>query len=351
MTLIMEDDYGLLSPHIQPEARYSLTLPHFLTLILMLEVIMIFLIPTWMSNPIAWVMVGLSLPVLAWLLFHRVVIRLVFTTPESVAKKLVDPRWSPFRYVGWGGDVKTAYLLESEGVKEDLVVVLHGRGSSLYNVESRALHIAELGTNVIGLNLRGHGGCDRRKDWTLLKVADDIEAMLESFEHEFGENLPERIWFYGHSVGGFLSIWLGANPTGWWKNRLAGLILESPATSFPLAVESLLPPYLRTFKPWVRQILRREHERIHPDISIRYATAQVPHFGMPTVPVLVLQAMRDDRLGREHYNLLTSHLGDDASIHLLSSQPHTSGVDSEERKQILEKWLKPRLGGVMEGLI
>jgi hypothetical protein len=72
---------------------------------------------------------------------------------------------------------------------------------------------------------------------------------------------------------------------------------------------------------------------------------------MPTVPVLVLQAMRDDRLGREHYNLLTSHLGDDASIHLLSSQPHTSGVDSEERKQILEKWLKPRLGDVMEGLI
>jgi hypothetical protein len=36
---------------------------------------------------------------------------------------------------------------------------------------------------------------------------------------------------------------------------------------------------------------------------------------------------------------------------MMVSQPHTSGVDSEERKSILEEWLKPRLGGAMEGLV
>tara|TARA_B110000263_G_scaffold239327_1_gene241445 strand:+ start:435 stop:545 length:111 start_codon:yes stop_codon:yes gene_type:complete len=36
---------------------------------------------------------------------------------------------------------------------------------------------------------------------------------------------------------------------------------------------------------------------------------------------------------------------------MMVSQPHTSGVDSEERRAILEEWLKPRLGGVMEGLV
>lgn len=351
MTLIREDQYGLVTPHVQSEARYTPTLPDLLTFILSSEVLAILLIPSWASNPIAWVIAGLSLPVFVWLLFRRIVIHLVFTTPEPVLGKLVDPRWDPFRYVGWGGDVKTAHLLEVDGGEDDLVVILHGRGSSLLNVESRALHLAELGANVVGLNLRGHGDCDRRKDWTLLKVAEDIEAMLESLEHELGSNLPKRVWFYGHSVGGFICIWLGANPKGWWEGRLAGVMLESPATSFPLAVESLLPPQLRAFKPWVRQILRREHERIHSDLSIRYATAQVPHFGIPRVPILLMQARRDNRLGRQHYNLLTSHLGDSASVHMMVSQPHTSGVDSEERRAILEEWLKPRLGGVMEGLV
>jgi len=349
VTLIREDKYGLVTNHFQPEVRYTPALPDLLTFILFSEGLALFLIPSWASNPIAWVMAGLSLPVFVWLVFRRLVIRFVLTTPDPVSGKLVDPRWAPFRYVGWGGDVKTAHLLEVDGGEEDLVVILHGRGSSLRNVESRATHIAELGANVVGLNLRGHGECDRRKDWTLLKVAEDIEAMLESLENKLGPNLPKRVWFYGHSVGGFICIWLGANPKGWWEGRLAGVMLESPATSFPLAVESILPPQLHMFKPWVRQILRREHERIHPNISIRYATAQVPHFGIPRVPILLMQARRDNRLGIQHYNLIKSHLDDSASVHLLVSQPHTSAVDSEERKSILEAWLKPQLGGAMEG--
>jgi hypothetical protein len=72
---------------------------------------------------------------------------------------------------------------------------------------------------------------------------------------------------------------------------------------------------------------------------------------MPTVPILLMQARRDNRLGIQHYNLITSHLDDSASVHMMVSQPHTSGVDSEERKSILEGWLKPRLGGAMEGLV
>jgi len=351
VTLLREDDYGFLPPHIQPEVRHAVTFPQVLTALLVVEALALIIIPDWWSQPAAWLLFGLSMPPLGWLIFRHLVIKIVFTTPEPVSGRPTDPRWAPFRFTGWGGDVKTAHLLEGDNSGSDLVVVLHGRGSSLRRIETRAQHISELGATVVGLNLRGHGECDRRTDWTLLKVVEDIEAMMESLEHELGGNLPERVWFYGHSVGGFLSLWFGANPTGWWQERLSGIMLESPATSFPLAVESLLPPHLRAFMPWVRQILRREYERIHPNNSIRYATAQVPHFGMPTVPTLLLQATRDDRLGREHFNLLTSHLDGDASVHLLASQPHTSEVDSEERKNVLEEWLAPRLGNAMEGLV
>lgn len=350
MTLIREDDYGFLPPHVQPEVRHAITFPQVLTSLLFLEALFLILIPGWWSQPTAWLLLGLSIPPLGWLIFRHLVIKIVFTTPDPVPGKPTDPSWAPFRFSGWGGDVKTAHLLEADN-SSDLVIFLHGRGSSLKNIESRALHISRLGATVVGLNLRGHGECDRRTDWTLLKVTEDIEAMLETLESELEGKLPERVWFYGHSVGGFLALWFGANPKGWWKDRLSGIMLESPATSFPLAVESLLPLHLKLFMPWVRQILRREYFRIHPNNSIRYATAQVPHFGMPTVPVLLLQATRDDRLGRQHFNLLSSHLDDDASVHLLSSQPHTSGIDSEERKKVLEEWLIPRLGSAMEGLV
>ena len=349
LAVLNEDASGILVEHVQPELRGLLTLPRMLTLTLLFEMLLWIAYPGWAGSPIALLLAGLSLPVAGWLLVHRMVMTTVFTTPKESIEPLRDPRWSPFRYSGWGGDVLTAHLLEAEEGVDDLAINIHGFGSSLARAESRATHLADMGISVVGMNLRGHGGCDRRTDWTILKVIEDLEALMETIPHQLSGRLPKRVWLYGHSLGGFLGLWLAAEPKGWWKQRFAGLILESPATSFPLAVESLIPTNARILMPWVRHVLRREYFRIHPDLSVRYATAQVPYFGMPTAPILVLQASRDDRLGRAHFNLLSRNLKETDTVHILDSQPHTSGVDSEERRVRLREWLAPRIGSNVVG--
>jgi pimeloyl-ACP methyl ester carboxylesterase len=200
-----------------------------------------------------------------------------------------------------------------------------------------------MGIDIVGMSMRGHGKCELRYDWTLLKVIADIEALLDAVVTRY-ENPPKQVWIYGHSAGGFIGLRLASHPSGWWAENLKGIILESPATSFPLIIESITPPFLRPIRSWIRQILRREFERIHPDLGIRYANSAVPHFGMPEVPMLVLQANTDSRLGLKHYELLMKHVDPELStVHLLKELEHTSTKDNITRRTNLEKWLEPQL--------
>ena len=90
--------------------------------------------------------------------------------------------------------------------------------------------------------------------------------------------------------------------------------------------------------PWVRHVLRREYQRIHPDLNIGYANSQIPFWGIPKVPILVMQAKNDETLGNEHFDLLKEHFEEIAQIEVLEDMPHTSRVDVKERRVVLEKW-------------
>ena len=151
-------------------------------------------------------------------------------------------------------------------------------------------------------------------------------------------------------MGGFLALRLGAHPSGWWKSRLAGVIVESPVTSYPLVIERTMPRILRLTMPWVRWILRREHERIHPDLPVRYATAAIPHMGLPSVPVLALQASEDRTLGLVHFDQLSEALTKHhtlCELHVIEGHHHTTEKDTETRKQLIEEWLQSDRKGVL----
>lgn len=304
-------------------------------------------------EPLAWVLLGISAPIAVWLLIRRVVVLVFMRTPPPWGGNLKDPRWAPFRFAGWGDDTLTAHLLTTDNVSKDLVLYVHGYGSSLGRAEERCLHLNSLGLNVVGMNLRGHGGCRHRDDWTLLKVMADLEALLKALPEHL-ETLPDRVWIYGHSVGGFLAIRLGGMPSGWWANRLSGVILESPATSYPMVIERTVHPRLHFTMPWVRWILRREHERLHPDLPVRYATAQVPHFGLPKVPMLILQAAIDKTLGLRHHALLVQHLDTNTTpfeSHIIEGHLHTATKDSDARRKLLEDWLSPQIDSGSRGVL
>jgi pimeloyl-ACP methyl ester carboxylesterase len=195
-----------------------------------------------------------------------------------------------------------------------------------------------MGLNVLSLDQRGFGEQKGKYEWTILKVVADIELLLEQTPKMIGFK-PEKFWIYGHSMGGFLTIRLSSFSSDWWGDSLKGVILESPATSFPLVIEQKLPGRAVMANPWVRHILRREYQRIHPDLNVGYSNAQIPFWGVPKVPILVIQAEQDETLGIEHFNLLKEHFSDIAEIHIVPDMPHTSRVDVLKRRQILENWI------------
>ncbi len=319
------------------------TIPTVLSIIGSIELLVFLLFPELRNNIFFMAFVGLSIPFAAWLFVYWKIYLSVFTTPFSEKAVVEDPRWQRVSFQGWGDEEMDAYILPSESSSKDLVLYLHGYTSSLSRGESRCLHLHSLGMNIIGLDQRGFGNQHGRMDWTLLKVVADAEALLESAPEHF-EFTPERLWIYGHSMGGFITIRLASRASGWWEHKLQGIILESPVTSFPKLMDEKLPGRMVMARPWVRHVLRREHERIHPDLSIRYANTELPYMGIPTSRTLVLQSEKDDTLGRAHYDLLLKYFNSESGInsenHLISGMPHTSTFDHPDRRMILENWLE-----------
>jgi pimeloyl-ACP methyl ester carboxylesterase len=319
------------------------TIPTVLSIIGTIELLVFFLFPELRTNQFFIGFVGLSIPFAGWLFVYWKIYLSVFTTPFRERADITDSRWQKVSFLGWGDEEMDAYILPSETPSKELVLYLHGYPSSLGRGESRCLHLHAMGLNVIGLDQRGFGTQNGRMDWTLLKVVADAEALLETAPQYFGFT-PERLWIYGHSMGGFITIRLASHTSGWWEHKLQGIILESPVTSFPKIINDKLPGRMVMARPWVRHVLRREHERIHPDLSIRYANTELPYMGIPETQILVMQSEEDDTLGRDHFDLLLKYLspelGVDSEIHIISGMPHTSTFDHPERREILESWLE-----------
>jgi len=75
-------------------------------------------------------------------------------------------------------------------------------------------------------------------------------------------------------------------------------------------------------------------------LNVGYANAQIPYWGVPKVPMLVMQSGNDETLGNDHFNLLKEHFQKNSDINVLDNMPHTAKVDTKERRELLERWLK-----------
>jgi hypothetical protein len=91
--------------------------------------------------------------------------------------------------------------------------------------------------------------------------------------------------------------------------------------------------------PLLKKWAMKGFAKIHPEIvGLEWKDIDIPSWGLPNVPILLLQSANDRRLGRYHYDLL---MDQDVEIHphLLESLTHSKNRVNEERDDLIRKWI------------
>jgi alpha-beta hydrolase superfamily lysophospholipase len=159
------------------------------------------------------------------------------------------------------------------------------------------------------------------------------------------QSIISSIHLYGHSLGGFVSLGLqNSRNQGWWKDKIGTVILESPMTALAPIIEQragLFSPLLPLMKRWLMQ----GFVRIHPEFEgCQWTDIDVPGWGMPSCPVLIMQAKNDAQLGQTHYDSLMSCIGEiEHEAHIIPTLSHTQNQVNKERDELISNWIDKRI--------
>ena len=91
--------------------------------------------------------------------------------------------------------------------------------------------------------------------------------------------------------------------------------------------------------PLLKRWAVKGFNRIHPEVGgLEWSDIDIPKWGLPSVPTLLLQASNDTRLGRFHYDLLMKQ---DIELypHLLDTLTHSKNKINIERDELINKWI------------
>ena len=271
------------------------------------------------------------------LIIHQVLLRIIFSGPEKRSLPFSDTNWEIIRTRNGESDVYGFVNYQDD--ETDLVVLIHGWQSSSEKFTERMYLFRNMGLHTLAVDMRGHGMAPDTPEWTAGKVIQDVKLILDQVDR----SKIKKVHFYGHSLGGFISIGMHhQRHQGWWKENYGTLMLESPMAAYSPILEqmsgkiSFLMPLL---KIWAVKGFRK----IHPEIgSLEWKDIDFPHWGYPKVPVLLLQAKNDNRLGRYHYDLLLS-ADLDVEPHLIESLTHSKNRVNSERDELIVSWIEKRI--------
>lgn len=284
-----------------------------------------------------------TLPIAILMLFaiiHQVIMRVIFIGPSTRVDLFEDENWEHIQVMD--GDVEIHGHLHMQDGVAPLIVFVHGWGSSSERFIERMNIFRSGGCHTLAHDLRGHCHAPDTPEWTAGKIIADLKVVLDSLD----ENRISAVHLYGHSIGGFICIGLNhSRHDDWWKERLGTLILESPMTVYSPIMNELTSsvPFLR---PLIEKMAMRGFNLIHPEAGgLKWKDVDVPHWGMPQVPTLILQAANDKRLGLVHYDALLSNWVEEVELetHLIQSLSHSNNRVNEERDRLLIQWIEDRI--------
>tara|TARA_B100000767_G_scaffold204161_1_gene191025 strand:- start:1002 stop:1934 length:933 start_codon:yes stop_codon:yes gene_type:complete len=271
---------------------------------------------------------------LVLVLLHQLLLRAIFRGPTKRSLPFSDTNWDVIKANNNGADVY-GFLRFHEEVS-DLVVFIHGWQSSSEKFIERIKIFDEKGMHTLAIDMRGHGMAPSTNEWTAGKVIQDVVTLLGQID----SSRVKKVHFYGHSLGGF--ICLGMNKDrhqGWWKEKYGTLMLESPMVAFSPIMEEM-SSRLSFMSPLIRRWAVKGFNKIHPEVGgLTWTDIDIPSWGLPTCPTLLLQAANDSRLGRYHYDLLMKQ-DLDIHPHLIDSLTHSKNRINEERDAIIRDWIE-----------
>ena len=130
--------------------------------------------------------------------------------------------------------------------------------------------------------------------------------------------------------------------------KLAGWVFESPMTGYTEIFEETcrllrVPRFLRPVL--LRKTIRHVNAiNQRPQPLYQLLEADMPLWGMPKEPLLLVQAQPDERLGNAHHQRLESTMQEAGVEHLLSayyleSLRHSGAAVHDERDRLVSQWI------------
>lgn len=227
--------------------------------------------------------------------------------------------------------------------KAPLMICLHGWSSSTARMGPLMGDFHRMGMHTIALEYRNHGDGGHTKEWTSFKVVEDLGQLMADC---IDRDSVSEVYLYGHSMGAFI-IFAASRicDESWWNKSVKGAILESPMTSYPEVFHSMTTS-LPILKIPLRRKLIRAWNLIHPEaIHFKWEDSQLPAWGVPKCPLLILQAPNDKVLSPLHFELLMDVIGDRPGVesHMVEGLTHSRSAVDKNRDLLIESWLKNQL--------
>ena len=283
------------------------------------------------------------------ILFTGIVVLSIFYISSIIFHNFVRPirkvrsPTNQFKQINWlskNNELVVHFEKWNDGIAP-LIIGIHGWQSDSSSTEYKIQPFIDSGYHAIMIDLPGHGLSDGLKIWTAVESGQRILSMLENVVRNWDISKIDSIVLFGHSIGGFLVLRFADKINSILPIPISHVYLESPMTSFPLV-------YKQRTKGWkfisgiIAQLdLNWAFRRDGPAIDIVWKNFEVPDWGIPTIPVRILQAQDDIALALEHLNLLRPYAGDDWEIIVDPNLKHFGrGRDRGNASEIYGKWMK-----------
>jgi len=274
-------------------------------------------------------------------------VALTFIAPGKVKASLEGGNWKMIRLQHEGPEI--AIVQNMQVKKAPLMILIHGWRSSSNSMAGRAELYLKRGFHVMIMELPGHGSSEDVKKWNAGVPTRNLIHLFNNLDEVCDTSLISKIYFHGHSMGAFVFLRFSREASKLEKsNLIEGYILESPLTCYSQIFEEsckklFVPKFM---KPLFWKRLKFHFNSINPgfDRINDVKDLDVPIWGLPNKPTLVIQAANDERLGLIHYKNLVDAFKNMGRLNLLTNiiiedLTHAGARNNSNRNETINHWL------------